>query len=343
MSPTRSPVWAAGATGVGSLPGTDPGEAVRMVLALLPDLPFLPELPGRGPHGDLAGRTTALLPELPVDLQPTGWRLVGRPSRDGRRARDLLSRDLDALEEAASTGAPTALKVQCAGPWTLAALLELPRGDKALADHGAVEDLAQSLAEGLRLHLADLGRRLPGTRLVLQLDEPALPAVLAGRVPTASGFATLRSPATNRAVEVLQTVLAAATSGGGVAHAETVVHCCAPAPPVELLRRAGAGAVSLDATLLTPSDDDALGEAVEAGAGLLLGVVPSADAPLPDLAATLEPVRELWRRLGFEPGLLPETVVVTPTCGLAGASPGHARRALETCVEIARRLADAPA
>ena len=36
-----------GASGVGSWPGTDPLEAVRTVLGLLPDLPFLPELPGR--------------------------------------------------------------------------------------------------------------------------------------------------------------------------------------------------------------------------------------------------------------------------------------------------------
>ena len=36
------------ATGVGSLPGTDPAEAVRIVVGELPDLPHLPELPGRG-------------------------------------------------------------------------------------------------------------------------------------------------------------------------------------------------------------------------------------------------------------------------------------------------------
>ena len=324
-----------GASGVGSLPGSDPREAARMVLDLLPDLPFLPELPARGPHADLAGRSAALLADLPVDLQPTGWRLVGRPSRDGRRAVGLLDEDLDALEEAAQTRAPAAVKVQCAGPWTLAALVELPRGDRVLADHGAVDDLAQSLAEGLRQHLAGVRRRLPGARVVLQLDEPSLPAVLAGRIPTASGFGTLRSPSAQRAAEVLQAVLSVAD--------EPVVHCCAPSPPVELLVKAGARALSLDATLLTPRDDDAVGTAVEAGAGLLLGLVPSTDAPLSDLAATMRPAQELWRRLGFAPERLPQTVVVTPTCGLAGASPAHARRALQACAETARRLGEEPA
>lgn len=316
------------------MPGTEPDEAVRVVLGELPDLPFLPELPARGPHADLAGRGAALLVDLSVDLQPTGWRLVPRASRDGRRARDLLSRDLDALEGATQGGPPAALKVQAAGPWTLAALLERPRGDRALADHGAVADLAQSLAEGLRRHLADLGARLPGTRLVLQLDEPLLPAVLGGGIPTASGFGRLRSPSRQRVREVLASVLAVA--------GDTVVHCCAAQPPIELLHEAGAGAVSLDATLLTPRDDEAIGVAVEGGSGLLLGVVPALDRRLSDLGEIMEPVRVLWRRLGFEHDRLPTTVVVTPTCGLAGASPGHARQALAAATEIARRLGEQP-
>ena len=39
-------------------------------------------------------------------------------------------------------------KIQVAGPWTLAATVEKPRGDKVLTDHGARRELAQALAEG---------------------------------------------------------------------------------------------------------------------------------------------------------------------------------------------------
>ena len=329
--------WPA-ATGIGSLPGTDPLEAARVVLGELPELPFVPELPQRGAHADLAGRGAAMLADLPVDLQPTGWRLVGRPSRDGTRARDLVARDLDAVEEVVAGQPLPALKLQATGPWTLATLLELPRGDRALADHGAVEDLAASLAEGLSRRLADLAARFPGTALVLQLDEPSLPAVLAAGIPTASGFGRLRVPDQQVVVERLRTVLAAA---GGSAD-RTVVHCCAPSPPVELLARTGVGALSLDASLLTPRDDDAIGAAVEAGTGLLLGLVPSTDRRLGDLTALMEPARVLWRRLGFAHDRLPGTVVVTPTCGLAGATPGYARAALRACAELGRRLGEEP-
>jgi methionine synthase II (cobalamin-independent) len=314
------------------MPGTDPGEAVRVVLGELPGVPFLPELPARGPYADLTGRGTALLADLYADLQPSGWRITSRATRDGRRARDLLSRDLDALEE---TGArPELFKVQAPGPWTLAATVELTRGDRLLADHGAVADLAQSLAEGLRAHLADVARRLPGATVLLQLDEPALPGVLAAQIPTASGFGRLRAPDSQTAADHLRTVLAAAD--------HTVVHCCAPSPPVELLRRAGAGAVSLDASVLTPRDDDAIGSVIEDGAGLLLGLVPGVDADLSDLTARMEPARALWHRLGFDAERLPETVVVTPSCGLAGASPSYARAALVACVELARRMGEQP-
>ena len=153
-------------------------------------------------------------------------------------------------------------------------------------------------------------------------------------MPTSSGFATLRAPQPQLVAEHLRTVLDG--------HDRTVVHCCAAHPPVGLLRRAGAGALSLDATLLTESDDDALAEAVEQGAGLLLGCVPAVDAPVAPVDAVLAPVRRLWRRTGLRPELLPSTVVVTPTCGLAGASAAYARTALAACTAAARALREEP-
>ncbi|MDT7545326.1 MAG: hypothetical protein QOE99_1436, partial [Actinomycetota bacterium] len=63
---------------------------------------------------------------------------------------------------------------------------------------------------------------------------------------------------------------------------------------------------------------------------------------LSDLAARMEPAKALWRRLGFAPDRMPEAVVVTPSCGLAGATPSYARRALAACVEMARRQWEEP-
>lgn len=58
-------------------------------------LPHLPELPDRGPGADMIGRTAAMLVELPVHLEPSGWRFADRPGMDMRRAHDLMKWDLD--------------------------------------------------------------------------------------------------------------------------------------------------------------------------------------------------------------------------------------------------------
>ncbi|MFF8681901.1 methionine synthase [Streptomyces sp. NPDC015237] len=323
------------ATGVGSLPGDDAREAVKTATGTFEDFPFLPELPARGPGADMIGRTAGMLVELYARVEPSGWRLGDRPGRDTKRARAWLGEDLDALEEF-TQGYQGPLKVQAVGPWTLAAALELRGGEAVLSDAGACRDLAASLAEGLRLHLAEVRRRVPGARVVLQLDEPSLTAVLRGRVRTASGYRTHRA-VDRQVVEATLRDVAGAHGGDPV-----VVHSCAPDVPFALLRRAGFAGVSFDFSLLTERDDDALGEAVESGTRLFAGVVPGTDGPLSDPAGSVMGVRTLWRRLGLRPELLAEAVTVTPSCGLAGASPAYARRALAQCVRAARSLADNP-
>lgn len=323
------------ATGIGSLPGEDAREAAKTAVGSFEDFPFLPELPARGPGADMIGRTAGMLVDVYARVEPSGWRVGDRPGRDTRRARSWLREDLDALEEF-TQGYEGLLKVQAVGPWTLAASLELRNGEAALSDAGACRDLTASLAEGLREHLAEVARRVPGARVVLQLDEPSLTAVLTGRVPTASGYRTHRAVDRQVVESALRDVIGA--HGGG----PVVVHSCAPDVPVPLLRRAGAAAVSFDLSLLTERDDEAIGEAVEAGTRLFVGVVPGTDTALSDPAGSVMGVRTLWRRLGLRPGLLAETVTVTPACGLAGASPGYARRALAHCVRAARSLADDP-
>ncbi len=323
--------WSSGAaTGVGSHPGGDPAEALRVVLGELPDLPYLPELPARGPGADMAGRAAAMLVELPVELWPSGWRLAGRPGRDTARAQSMLARDLDALEELAGEYEGP-FKVQVAGPWTLAASIELPSGNRVLADPGAVRDLAASLAEGIAAHVREVRHRLPQANILLQLDEPGLPGVLAGTVPTASGFSRLPAVEASLAEDGLRRVIEAAG-------AFPIVHCCAPQTPYRLLRSAGAKAISVDAALLRRQDEEAIGEAVEAGIGFLVGVIPGTDTALPKPADSLARVQELSRRLGFSPKTLAEGVAVTPACGLAGASPAYVRAALKHCHEAARIL-----
>lgn len=328
------------ASSVGSFPGTSYDETLRIVLGELPDLPHLPELPDRGPHADMTGRALALVTGLDADLTPAGWRLTGTtgaPGIDHRRARSLLAQDLDGLEEQAQDHVGR-LKVQVTGPWTLAATVEKPRGDRVLADHGARRELAQALAEGLRAHVADVRRRLPGAEIVVQVDEPALPAVLAGAIPTASGFHRHRSVDDPAASPALEWAFSAVSESGAV----PVVHCCASDVPVGLLVGAGAQGLSVDLGALAVSAYDGVATLLEQGRPVLLGVVPSADPgpdrPTPTESGLTEQVLRFLDMLGLDPAAVGESLVVTPTCGLAGATPRWAREALRLSRVVAANL-----
>jgi methionine synthase II (cobalamin-independent) len=286
----------------------------------------------------MTGRALAIVADLSADLQPAGWRLGGPGAASGidhRRARSLLAQDLDFLEEALQDYEGH-LKVQVAGPWTLAATVERPRGDKVLADHGARRDLAQALAEGVRTHLADVRRRVPGAGpLVLQVDEPALAAVLTAGVPTASGFGRHRSVDRPELSEHLGWVFAAAVESG----AEPWAHACAPGTPLDLVRGAGARGLSVDFAVLSAADHDALGEALDAGDGVALGLVPSVDPAAPPSDGVLTDRVLTWLdQLGLDPAVVSQRLLVTPACGLAGASPDWARRALALGREVAKNL-----
>jgi methionine synthase II (cobalamin-independent) len=335
--------WSAGAaTGIGSLPGTDPQEAARIVLGELPDLPHLPELPARGVGADMIGRTAAILVDLPVEVVPSGYRTAAHPGRHHRRAVDLLRRDLDAFEEAAEPTPPRVVKVQVAGPWTLTASVELMRGHRVLTDKGALREFTESLTEGLNRHVAEVAKRT-GAKVVVQLDEPALPAVLKGLLPTPSKLGTVAAVPGPNARAVLQAVIE------GV-DADVIVHCCAPKPPITLIREAGARGISFDLTILDETMWDEVGEAWEAQTQLFLGLTPSTDPTTPrsdpnaqrTLKSLAKPALTLADRLGFPRTILATHAVPTPTCGMAGATESWLRQALPLTRDLAKAFAEPP-
>lgn len=338
------------ATAVGSWPGADPREAANTVLGELAELTHLPELPGRGLGSDMIGRVSALLVDMRFDISTRGYRLAARPGAVSRRARDLLRADLDALEEAwettGSAGTGRVVKVQAAGPLTLAAEVELPGGHRALTDSGALRDLSESLAEGLAQHVAEVGKRL-GARVVLQLDEPSLTDVLNGSLRGVSVLDTVRAMPDPEALAVLDAVIEAQA-------APVLVHSCAEPPALAFLRRSQAAAVGFDLATIHTRDLDSIGETLDAGKRLVLGLVPTTDPAIRAAATATTPQAPVtWReiaepgvrlidRLGFPRATLADRVLVAPACGLAGAPLSWARRALNLANEVARAFAEDP-
>jgi methionine synthase II (cobalamin-independent) len=337
--------WPAGrATAIGSMPGVNPVEAARIVVGELPDLPCLPELPARGVGADIIGRAAAVLVDLPIEVVPSGYRVTARPGMDSRRAVDLMRRDFDAIQEVLdeTRARPGVVKVQLPGPWTLTAGIELARGHRALTDPGALREFTESLAEGLRGYVSEVAERT-GATVVVQFDEPTLPAVLAGSLPTPSKLGRVAPVAEPEARDTLATVISAARKATG---APVIVHCCAARPPVTLLRAAGADALALDATLLDDAGAelwDEIGTVWDAGATLLLGLVPGVEpAAPPSLRAAAGPALRLVDRLGFNRSLLAQRALATPCCGLAGATVSWATKALGLARDLGRAFVEPP-
>ena len=192
--------------------------------------------------------------------------------------------------------------------------------ERAVVDPGACRDLVGSLAEGVAAaRRRGAPARVPGAEVVVQLDEPSLPAVLTGALPTASGFGRLRAVEEPVVAAGVETVLEAASGAGAVA---TVVHCCAADPPVDVLVHTGAGA----SRSTSPASAGRPGRPWRRGraAGRPLGRG-RADRRRPALGRGGRRRRLVaLAALGLDLALL-AGVVLTPACGLAASTPADAR------------------
>lgn len=331
-----------GVSGPGAWPGEDVLEAQTTVLGDLVDvpsevrgLPFAVHLPARGPWATLAGRTVGLLVDVPAELGPHGWKLADRPGGDLARTHAVTREDLDALA-IAGHGYAGPLVVPVLGPVTLAASVYLARGDRALADAGALRDLAESLAAGVADHLAAVRRAVPGAEPVVLVHEPLLAQAVAGVLPSFSGYARLRRVSGPLAAERVGTVVGGARTGGA---STVVVHGGAAWTTVPAVRAAGADAVALEVAALDEPGWERVAEAVEAGTGLWAHVPPqrSSQCAGPDAVGQARTLTEPWRRVGLPVAGLDDVVLLAPE---PTGGPDDARGALAGVVRAARVVAE---
>ena len=302
-----------------------------MMTETLPEILPLPELPQRGVGSQMVGRTLGLIGDLGFDLQPAGWRLTSSSGADHRRARSQWQFDLDDVEELLH-GFTGILKVAVAGPWTLAAMVERPTGDRLLADHGARHEVAQALREGVSELFATLALRVPSATVQLQLDEPMLVAVASAAVPTASGFSRHR--------RVYAPELCSALAMFVHPEPGAVLHCCADGPWFATARQSGFPSVSLDLSFLgEPGQRDEVGQWIADGGSVVLGVVDSARATRQSADELVTRALGFLRPLGLDPDVLREHVTLGTSCGLAGWSTRDVAPQLEQ-LRLAGELID---
>lgn len=325
-------------TGVGSLPMTDPDDAVAFVAESCPRVPFWPQLPQRAvsermieqallPFGDLLQRRERV----------AGWEILPGAESEFARRLDDSPAELDAdaaagfyaFERALAAGAfphALALKGQIVGPVTLATQLRA-RG-KPLLDATALSvtdaiDLFRAVAwYATRLALWQVERlQRWGRPVILVLDEPCL------SLPTFRPSAVAR-----HVLPVLKESLTMIRAAGAIAG----LHCCARLPTA-LVYRARPDLISFDAHQgLEEFVADPEMHAFISGGGLVaFGLVPTlADLsqfhPLTLLSRWLEAAMSAGNNIAD----LAERSLFTATCGLGLLSERAARQSFQIAGQL---------
>jgi methionine synthase II (cobalamin-independent) len=115
------------------------------------------------------------------------------------------------------------------------------------------------------------------------------------------------------------------------------VHCCHPTAPIPVLRRAGADGLALDLTDASPARWESVAATVEAGQRLYAGLLPTDGTGPVSVSGVARRLLEEAERVGLDPGLL-ASVVVSPACGLAGATREGAISTQRAALDLAREV-----
>ena len=334
------------ATGIGSVPFTEPQEALSLILQNMPELPYWPQMVRLGYREDMVAQAAGGLPGLKIDLEARTVRVDPEASRDEALAgfyEAVLAEDATAfamapeeargffaLLKAAAAGGEGVrfLKGQIAGPVTFAGIVKDPEGKPILYDR----ELTQAVCQGLARKAAWQARQFRelGKHPVIFFDEPFL-----------TGFGSAYLPISREEVtEILTQTLEATREAGPVTLG---IHCCGNTDwsllldiPIDVLSFDSYG--YFDSLRLY---EKSLARFLDRDGVLAWGLVPTGD----DLKA--ETTETLWTRFQEQVEQLAadhrkrvseilSQSILTPACGMGYLTPELARRAFATLSELSQ-------
>jgi len=341
-----SPLPPLAATGIGSVPFTDPAAAVASILAHLPEVPFWPQMVRLGFPEEMVAQAARGLPGLKVDLEGRTVAVDPDIPREEALARlyeevwagDLAPFALEPQEAqgffvllkacaSAKTGV-RALKGQLSGPVTFAGMVKDLEGKPILYD----AELTQAVCQGLARKAVWQAQQFwdLGKEAVIFFDEPYLTGFGSAYLPISKG----------EVMEILTQTLEAVRQSGPVTLG---VHCCGNTE-WSLLLETPLDILSFDSFGYFDSlrlYDQELRGFLARGGRLAWGLVPT--------GAELEgeTADSLWKRfqgqvqqLAFSGAAAKEILsraLLTPACGMGYLSPEAANRVLALLQELSDR------
>jgi hypothetical protein len=338
-------------TGVGSLPHTDPGQAIQLIMSTLENAPHPPQLPLADPREQMWIQFSEGLPRFQVDLANLTYFFdtSGDPLSE---VEEFYARYLAVTEGAAGDGFDVGpsfgkgirlfrdgivaegrkrefLKVQVTGPLSFA-LTVTDESRRPIFYHSLFKDVA---VKGMGLKAVWLLEQFKplAEHVIVIFDEPSL---------SAYGSSAFLGVSKADVVESLDDVFSMVTAHGGIPG----VHCCGNTD-WGLLMDTATRVINFDAVdyletmaIYGPQ----LNEFLHRGGVLSWGAVPNTEQIQDETADTVirrivEGVRRL-EQAGADRDLLTDRILVTSACGCAGLTIAQTERVYRTLRDVGREL-----
>ena len=321
----------------GSLPMTDPQDAVRFQCQAFPEAPAWPQLPKRSPLERITRQGLGSLHHLEAlpdgNLQwrepPEGWGSLSRRWA-AERGQGIIESGALTAEEASGFFAfmetasrhfrpeTSTVKGQLAGPVTLGASIRTPTGRPLLEDGEAMTALAQHLSLGALWQCRRLSQL--GKQVVFFLDEPSM-----------GTFDPLSFGRSCKDVQEWFSIIYGPLQEEGFL---TGIHLCGPGPYRWALE-SSVECIHLDGYRYLDSlveDAKALQHYLSQGGWIVFGMVPTAmsGGTFPEAAALVD----RWMgfaygmgRQGVDPEMLAQRTLFSTSCGLGAGTLAVAEEA----------------
>jgi hypothetical protein len=326
-------------TSVGSLPMTEPAEAVDLLATRCSTLPAWPQMPRRAPAENMIAQVLLRMGAR-LEPSPNGWSyrvrdgamddLLGMLHEAPARLANGSAVGFEPFREAFAAGRfpeAVAVKGQMVGPATLSMCLLRGSADRPFADHPALVDALGSYLARLAAWQVHRLREVSGGRpVVLSLDEPA---VGCRAMPRDRGSRFAQLDAVNRVLDAIR-------EAGGI----PALHCCGEGAG-NVLDELTPDVFSLDACrYLAPLVRSGAAERyLHRGGRFAFGLVPTVDRP-----SQLNPRTMFmqWLHAAIQLEQIPQLArrsMVTATCGLGLLEPDSAAEALRAAGRIGSLIA----
>jgi len=330
------------ATGVGSLPFTDPGEACKLIFQHLPEVPHWPQLPRLSPREGMIDQFLEGMPGV-VEAGGKAYLRALEPYEEWEQFyEDYEGRNLDAfaisaecaqglhafLEEIGWREPPPFVKGQVTGPITLGLTLKEQGGTAAFFNQDLRDMVVKLVAMKARWQEETLKRLLPQAETIIFLDEPMLSSY-------GSAFMNVSR----------EEVISALREATALLEGFKGVHICGNTD-WPMIMEADLDIIDFDASYYLSSFllyAEPLRGFLEGGGAVGWGIVPTDEEALknvepPELAKKLTAGMDQLVKEGIGQELLSERSLIAPSCGAGSLSEAGARMVYQMTAEVAALL-----